>query len=510
MRTIALTLIIISSLQVYCNQKSNKRYNIAEYNQVFEIDENVTGAEVGQIALTTPDNVNLTFTINSENEIFTIISETGIIYLKQNVALNYESVNQYSFQVNISDGNSSESVSVTVNVNDINDIPTIKNDTIFITENISNTIVIGELTAYDEDKNSLFTDWTILRGNDDNTFKIHPTSGKIKIVDNTTIDREINEELTIAVSVSDGIGTSELTDIKIIITDVNDNSPEILKNQIFSVNESSKKGHIIGYLNATDADKNTDFTNWNIREGIEDQIFEIDSNTGQISLEYSGLDYEKKTEYRLQVTVGDGKNTSSPEEITISIIDVNDNKPVINKDQIFTISSDLARGNKICTLKASDPDTETVLQQWSIVSGNISETFNIDSNTGTITLNNPKILQSVNIDSYTLYITVTDGLNSSDTVPIKIIINKTTNINKTENSLPNNYYDYRTKQIYIDNSGELKPYKIVISNINGSLIDNFIVNLETNAIDIAHLRKSIYIVRFIYTSGETKLLKIAT
>jgi hypothetical protein len=502
-------IVVFNILYAYNNTSTISNYSIAEHNQIFDIDENIVGGEVGQIAMTVSDDADLNFTIMSEHELFTINTNTRIIYLKQDVSLNYEAINQYTFNVNISDDSSESTITVTVNVNDTNDKPVIKKDTLYVNENVANTVDIGKLTAFDEDNYTQFTDWKIVRGNDHNTFRIHPTSGKIKVNDNTWLDREINEEFTIAVSVSDGTNTSDLVDIRIIVTDVNDNAPIVPSNQTFTISENSEKGSVIGTVTATDADKNTTFSNWIIKDGIGDQLFSINHNTGKILLATTPIDYEEKAVYKLRVTVSDGENTSIPKEITINIKDVNDNKPIIEPNQTFNIESDISAGSIVGTIEAHDADTETTLQQWNMESGNISETFSINPETGILSVKDPKILRSVNIDFFSLNITVTDGLYKSDIGTVKIMLNKTTNMNRA-NELANEYYNYKTKQLHFYNTNCLKPHTIVISNINGNIIDTLTITPETNSIDISHLKNSIYILTLIYQNTIKRNIKIVT
>ena len=65
---------------------------------------------------------------------------------------------------------------------------------------------------------------------------------------------------------------------------------------------------------------------------MQSNLLEIDATTGQISLKHS-LDYEEGFHFYFPVSVSN-RNDSSKRyvNITINVIDVNDNPPVFEKD----------------------------------------------------------------------------------------------------------------------------------------------------------------------------------
>ena len=125
----------------------------------------------------------------------------------------------------------------------------------------------------------------IVGGNDDAVFAINSASGEITINDNSKLDFETIQSHTLFTSVSDGTNTSISEDVLVDINDVNDNFPEVGVNQVYSVNENSINGTLVGTVLATDADAGTTFSNWNIFGGTDaDGIFSIDETSGEVKI----------------------------------------------------------------------------------------------------------------------------------------------------------------------------------------------------------------------------------
>ncbi|WP_295128640.1 gliding motility-associated C-terminal domain-containing protein [uncultured Chitinophaga sp.] len=94
--------------------------------------------------------------------------------------------------------------------------------------------------------------------------------------------------------------------------------------------------------------------------------------------------------------------------------------PVIAAGQTFNINENSAVGTAVGTATGSDAFP---LQAWTITAGNTNNAFAINAATGAITVNNATALDYETITSYTLTLTVSDGLNTSAPVTVTININ---------------------------------------------------------------------------------------
>ncbi|GKT20620.1 cadherin domain-containing protein, partial [Aduncisulcus paluster] len=155
------------------------------------------------------------------------------------------------------------------------------------------------------------------------------------------------------------------------INDLNDNTPVIAVNQSFSIDENSANNTSLGTVIATDGDAGTTFSSWTITSGNDLGIFQIDSNSGEITIaDNTDLDFEMNQSNTLAVTVSDGDNVSQSGNVMININDLNDNTPSITANQSFSIDENSVNNRSIGTVMATDGDGGTTFSSWTITSGN--------------------------------------------------------------------------------------------------------------------------------------------
>ena len=162
----------------------------------------------------------------------------------------------------------------------------------------------------------------------------------------------------------------------------------------------------------------TTFSAWTIVGG--ETVFAIDGS-GQITVvDSSQLDREAASSFTLQMTVSDGANTSAAETVTINLTDVNDVLPVVTSGQSFTLAENTANGTAVGTVPATDGDvTPTTFRGWTIVGG--SRAFAIDADRPDHR-RRQRQLDRETTSSFTLHMTVSDGVNTStaETVTINL------------------------------------------------------------------------------------------
>ncbi|RKE03279.1 cadherin domain-containing protein [Marinifilum flexuosum] len=402
--------------------------------QGFNLVENVdNGTKVGTVSVSDADTGDDEFytdwTIVSGNEdgIFKIDENSGEITVFDNTYLDYERDGSHNLILTVSDGlHTSAEENVQIQMYDENDnAPVIANGQSFnVDENASNSTSVGTVSATDADLNTHYTDWTITGGNTDGIFAINAASGEISIADNTNLDFEQTESYTLSITVSDGSNTSLAENVRIDINDLNDNIPVIVANQTFNVDENKANNTIIGTVMATDNDAGTSFSAWKITAGNTDGIFELNASSGEISIaDNTNLDFETTTSYALSITVSDGINTSLAENIRVKINDLNDNIPVVTAGQNFGVDENSANNTAVGIVLATDADAQSTFSQWTIVDGNEDSIFTIDAVTGEISIADNSNLDFEKTASFTLLVTVSDGLNISTAESLIISLN---------------------------------------------------------------------------------------
>jgi len=200
-----------------------------------------------------------------------------------------------------------------------NSVPVIAAKTFTVAETISDTEVIGTVTATDKDEDDTLT-FTI-EANSDALFEITAT-GDLSLASGKTLDAAIKEQHAITVKVDDGEDTASATiTIKVTSEEVpeTNEAPE-MPDQEFKANEDIDNAYEIGILVATDADD--DPLTFELKENDND-LFML-SESGILTLaEGKTLDYETATSHSITVSVTDGEETVEA-TVTINVENVID------------------------------------------------------------------------------------------------------------------------------------------------------------------------------------------
>ncbi|XP_071500853.1 protein dachsous-like [Diadema antillarum] len=185
---------------------------------------------------------------------------------------------------------------------------------------------------------------------------------------------------------------SQLTTVRIEITDVNNNSPQF-EEDIYSghVPENAALGENVVTVTANDIDLSPENSNidYSIISGNEEGMFQIHSKTGAITVLRS-LDREETGSYSLIVLAvdsGDPQHNATA-EVVISIDDVNDQKPVFDHVHYFgSIAENATANTEVLRVGASDRDVgQNGDIVYSITSGSNTDLFRIHPDTGIVTV----------------------------------------------------------------------------------------------------------------------------
>ena len=382
-----------------------------------------TGVNIGNAVLATdPDNDTLAYTLSgTDASSFDIDRTSG--QLTTRAALDYESKASYTVVIAASDGSLEDSITVTINVTDVdealtNNAPAFSEGTTTarsVAENTGTGVNIGStVTATDADNDTLtYT----LSGTDAAAFDIDRTTGQLKT--RAALDYETKRAYTVTVIASDGSLTASIT-VTITISNANDapvftaggsTSRTVAENTALSVNIGSA-------VAATDADNDTLTYTLN---GIDASSFDIDRTSGQLKTR-AALDYETKTSYMVTITVSDGSLTDT---ITVTINVTNVPETPMNRAPVFsegntatrTLAENTVAGVNIGNaVLATDPDNDTLTYT---LSGTDAASFDIERTSGQ--LRTRAALDYESKTSYIVTMTVSDGsLTDSITATINV------------------------------------------------------------------------------------------
>ncbi len=390
------------------------------------IDENTT--EVETVSATDSDQGDKrTFSISggTDASLFNIDATSGVLTFK--IAPDYENPtdnnkdNIYSITVTVTDAAShSDSKSIKVTVVDVNDnTPVITATDKTIDEN---TTAVETVSATDGDKGDKLS-FTI-SGTDASLFNIDASSGEVTFktapdFENPT-DNNKDNTYNITVMVTDNANHSDSKNIKVTVSDVNDNAPVIIATDK-TIDENTTA---VETVSATDSDQGDKLT-FNISGGTDASLFNIDATSGVLTFK-TAPNYENPTDnnkdniYNITVTVTDAASHSDSKSITITVADINDNTPIISASD-KTIDENTTA---VETVSATDSDQGDKLTFT--ISGNDASLFNINATSGELTFKTApdfeKPTDNNKDNSYNITVTVTDAANQSDSQSIAITV----------------------------------------------------------------------------------------
>ena len=265
----------------------------------------------------------LTYTISGPDAAaFEVDSTSG--QLRTRAALDYETQESYTVTITVSDGSLTDTITVTINVSNVNEAAPVFDDgsrtTRSVAENTASGVDIDTPVAAKDPDRSTTLIYT-LSGTDAAAFEVDSTSGQLRT--RAALDYETQESYTVTITVSDGSLTDTIT-VTISVTDV----PEVPANRapVFtagisttrSIAENTVAGVDIGPLVvATDADN--DSLTYTL-SGTDAAAFDIIRTTGQLKTK-AALDYETQTVYTVTVAVSDGSLTDGI-SVRINVTDI--------------------------------------------------------------------------------------------------------------------------------------------------------------------------------------------
>jgi cadherin EGF LAG seven-pass G-type receptor 1 len=229
--------------------------------------------------------------------------------------------------------------------------------------------------------------------------------------------------------------------VTISVVDLNDNNPRFINEPYAaSVFENSTTGTTVIIIAATDPDINQNARlTYNITGGDDSDQFTIDPSTGVITVN-NLLDRETKDTYTLLVDVVDAgsPNRNDTSSIAITVLDSNDNAPVIVSASTFYVNENVPLGSLVNTVSATDADIgENAALQYNLhqtVLGPAGK-FALNAATGALTTASGVINREAD-DTYILWVKVTDDgyPQLTSQVNITVIINDKNDNNPTFSS----------------------------------------------------------------------------
>uniref|UniRef100_A0A8D0XLD1 Cadherin EGF LAG seven-pass G-type receptor 1 n=1 Tax=Sus scrofa TaxID=9823 RepID=A0A8D0XLD1_PIG len=323
---------------------------------------------------------------NTRNR-FALSSQSGGGLITLALPLDYKQERQYVLAVTASDGMRSHTAQVFINVTDANTHrPVFQSShyTVSVSEDRPVGTSIATIGATDEDTGENARITYVLE-DPVPQFRIDPDTGTIYTV--TELDYEDQAAYTLAITARDnGIPQkSDTTSLEILILDANDNAPRFLRDFYQgSVFEDAPPSTSVLQVSATDRDSGPNGRLLYTFQGGDDGDgdFYIEPTSGVIRTQRR-LDRENVAVYSLRalaVDRGSPVSLSASVEIQVAVLDINDNPPVFERDELeLLVEENSPVGSVVARIRASDPDEGPNAQiMYQIVEGNVPEVFQLD------------------------------------------------------------------------------------------------------------------------------------
>jgi len=387
---------------------------------------------------TSTDNEDISegiaYSITEGGNTFSVNPETGAVTINTELE-----AGEYSFTVKATDGenNSTDSdgvetsqhiKTITVNVTETDTTPPIISNisSITLAENAPLQTTVATVTASDNGGAVTYS----IDESSPNIFAIDSLSGVITLT--AGLDYETDQQYSISVVATDPAGNEAESPISIIVDNVDEAAPTIVAgNTIISISEDTVAGLDIIAPTTNDDDDVVDGETASLTYslvGANRSDFDINEETGAITVGAAGLDFETTPEYSLQVRVTDqAGNFNVSSIININVDNVDEAAPtIVAGNTTISISEDTVAGSPVnIALTTNDDDEvldgETASLTYSLVGENRSD-FVINEETGGVSIGTAG-LDFETTPEYSLQVRVTDQAeNISETGAIVITV----------------------------------------------------------------------------------------
>jgi len=307
---------------------------------------------------------------------------------------------QATINYTLSDGTDTANGVLTITVTPVNDAPVANPDTATILEDAAATNI-----------NVLSNDTDI----ENDTLSITSVNADVGAISSSganvvyTPEANFNGQVIVNYILSDGTDTAAGT-LTINVTPVND--APVAQPDTATINEDAPETTIDVISNDTDADATDTLA-----------LTAVTADIGTASVENNEIKYtpalNNESTATLTYTLSDGTDEVQG-NLTITIVAINDAPTAVN--QTFAIGENSTDGETIGTITASDIENDTLTFS---LSGGETSLFNIDSNSGLLTVNGNSAFNFETATQHTVNIDITDNGSPNETTTITINVNIT-------------------------------------------------------------------------------------
>ncbi|XP_053728138.1 protocadherin-16-like [Synchiropus splendidus] len=281
-------------------------------------------------------------------------------------------------------------------------------------ENAATGTVVTQTQAQYPDGSRHGISYSIFSGNWMQSFGINTITGEIWVQKSDGIDFEENPKLRLVVKAETASSSSYMA-VNLILQDINDNLPRFqLQNYVAYIREAQGHDFPIIQVAAEDLDQGQNGqVTYSIRSSSMSGLFKIDPLTGSVTTA-AIMDREIWTQTKLVVTATDRgtPRLAGSATLTVIIIDLNDNSPMIPLPREIRVPEDTLIGTVITQVTGNDVDSGPALSYTLHLDRDSQGMFGIHCYGGGVSLTRP--LDFEERTWYTLTIRASDSKHQSE------------------------------------------------------------------------------------------------
>nr|XP_003477209.1 protocadherin alpha-1 [Cavia porcellus] len=347
--------------------------------------EGAADADIGSNAL-------LTYTLSS-NDYFSLDVQASdelskSLSLKLRKALDREATPEFRLLLRATDGGKPEledTVHLLISVLDVNDNAPVFDQALYkvhLLETTANGTLVITLNASDADEGVngevVFSFGSDISPNIQEKFKIEPSSGEIRLIDNLDYEDTKSYEIQIKAVDKGSPPMSNHCKVLVKVLDVNDNAPQVVITSLsLPVREDAPLSTVVALISVSDLDSgvNGEVT-CSLSSHIPFKLVSSFKNYYSLVLD-SALDRETFSDYEVVVTARDGGSPPlwASATVSVEVADVNDNAPLFAQPEYTVfVKENNPPGAHIFTVCARDADAqENALVSYSLVERRVGE-----------------------------------------------------------------------------------------------------------------------------------------
>ena len=276
---------------------------------------------------------------------------------------------------------------------------------------------VGTVSATDPDEGDEVS-YAITAGNAGNAFDIDEETGEITV--NAALDHEAEDEYTLTVQADDGNGQTDMVTVTITVADVVEDAPPAPGNLGVTLSSGTftLSWDVVTGAAKYEAQHTTDAAD------AATVTWTALSETAGTTRDYAPADgVACNTEYRFRVRAyGDGTAYVAEwgTESNAESVSTESCPPEFDEaSYTFMVAEDAEIDDDVGTVSATDPDVGDEVS-YDITAGNVGNAFDIDEETGEITVN--AALDHETTDEYTLTVEAEDDHGKMDTVTVTVTV----------------------------------------------------------------------------------------